>query len=510
MRAGGLLYIGGMEYKMSKKKTNQQVTKKNTQHNTVAKETKREEKCVEKENIEAVMEEEAASVEKEQQHVTASSDKQKTQDKTEKTSNTTLEKIVSMFKGVSLESIGTVGFAAVKVVLPVAALFIVIVIIVSLVQTRNEKKEEEVVAMTEPVTEVAVMVEPLEKDAYQVINDLMSAYYAALSAGNMEVVNSLMDDVSETDLVGLKNKNFFVKSYENISCYTRKGPEEDSFFVYVTYQAQFNDMKVRVPGVETHYVYKTGDNYKIAKEMSDEVNEARIESSSQDDVVDIFNKIDVEYKEILATNEELNNFLSDITIEAKNKTGEELAKLEAAQAEATEMAEAAAVAEVAQADTKDQPQTQIVDEEVKTTATVNVRSSDSENADKIGKVSVGTVLKRVENKINGWSKIIYEGKEAFIKSDYLEVVSSNQVEKTTIDEQEPARAETTISNPSTSPKESVTARTNVNVRNQPSTAADTIGKANGGNTYKVIEDQGEWLKIEYKGQTGYVKSEFFD
>ena len=56
----------------------------------------------------------------------------------------------------------------------------------------------------------------------------------------------------------------------------------------------------------------------------------------------------------------------------------------------------------------------------------------------------------------------------------------------------------------------VTARTNVNVRNEPSTTADTIGKAEGGVSYKVLEDQGEWLKIEYKGQTGFVKAEFFD
>ena len=71
-------------------------------------------------------------------------------------------------------------------------------------------------------------------------------------------------------------------------------------------------------------------------------------------------------------------------------------------------------------------------------------------------------------------------------------------------------SETTAESSETKKEGSVTATTNVNVRNKPSTSADTIGKANGGSSYKLIEDQGEWLKIEYKGQTGFVKAEFFN
>ena len=54
------------------------------------------------------------------------------------------------------------------------------------------------------------------------------------------------------------------------------------------------------------------------------------------------------------------------------------------------------------------------------------------------------------------------------------------------------------------------ASTNVNVRNNPSQDADKIGTAQGGNSYELLEDQGEWFKINYNGQDGYVKSEFFE
>ena len=56
----------------------------------------------------------------------------------------------------------------------------------------------------------------------------------------------------------------------------------------------------------------------------------------------------------------------------------------------------------------------------------------------------------------------------------------------------------------------VKAKTNVNVRNAASQDADKIGVAQGEATFNVLEDQGEWLKIEYNGQTGYVKAEFFE
>lgn len=425
-----------------------------------------------------------------------------------------LDAIIKRMKGASPESIRTLEIAALKVVLPVVAMIIVIATIVSLVKTKNEKQEEEAVAMTDLATEATVDMEPLELDAYPEVNAIMSSYYNALASGDMETVKSLMDYISETDLIQLKNKNEFVESYNDINCYTRQGIDDSSYFVYVTYKAKFNGFETMVPGVTTHYVYTSeGGSLTIAKEMNEQVNEALMLTSCQDDVVDIFNKVDVEYKEILAANEDLNTFLTEMSGKAKTMTGEEIAKLEVGeettQTEEGMTTEETAVEEATETIVVEQPQTQIVNEEVKTTATVNVRSSDSENADKIGRAETGTILKRTESKINGWSKVIFEGKEAFIKSDYLEVVSSNPVEENT-DNTTETTDEDTVSSTETQVSGLVIARTNVNVRNKPSQEADTIGVAEGGSEYKVLEDQGEWLKIEYKGQTGFVKAEYFD
>ena len=432
--------------------------------------------------------------------------------------------LINRARNTSKESYKTLALAGLKVALPTVALIIVIATIVSLVHVKNKKQEEEAVAMTEATTEAAVMMQALEMDAYPAVNEKITSYYNALAAGDMDTVELYRDSISQTDLLQLKIKSEFVEGYYNINCYTRNSIEENAYFVYVTYETKFNGFETMVPGVMTHYVYQAEDgSLKIAEvyktedgglavdlENNGDVDGALMESSCQDDVVDIFNKIDVEYKEVLAANEELTGFLTDMSTQIKTLMGEEIAKLEGGEVQSEEQVEVAVVPETEEAEVaaSEQPQTQIVNEEVKATTTVNVRSSDSENADKIGRLEEGKVVKRIENKINGWSKIIYEDKEAYVKSDYLELVSSNPVEvpadKVPVDTSENTTTSTTKK------EGSVTATTNVNVRNKPSTSSDTIGKANGGSSYKLLEDQGEWLKIEYKGQTGYVKAEYFN
>ncbi|MEZ3479762.1 MAG: SH3 domain-containing protein, partial [Lachnospiraceae bacterium] len=225
--------------------------------------------------------------------------------------------------------------------------------------------------------------------------------------------------------------------------------------------------------------------------------------TNQDDVVDLYNKINVDYKEAIASDEALGQFMDDLPQVLKESVGVELAKLETQDETAntpsteTQAAEPASSepepTQPAQEETPSEPEQPLenktVHQIVRTTDTVNVRSSDSEEADKIGKAQAGTELTRIEERINGWSKVIFEDKEAYIKSDYLEVLT----------------AEVTVE-----PIGTITARTNVNVRSQPDQESAKLGTAQAGTTYDLLEEQGEWFKINYNGTTGFVKAEFFD
>ena len=54
----------------------------------------------------------------------------------------------------------------------------------------------------------------------------------------------------------------------------------------------------------------------------------------------------------------------------------------------------------------------------------------------------------------------------------------------------------------------VTATTNINVRASASETADRLGVLSGGDSADLIGTEGDWSKIKYNGQIGYVKSEY--
>ncbi len=121
------------------------------------------------------------------------------------------------------------------------------------------------------------------------------------------------------------------------------------------------------------------------------------------------------------------------------------------------------------------------------TTTVNVRSSDSEQADKLGSVNGGTRVEVQEVCVNGWTKIVYEKKDGYIKSEYLQM------------EESPAGQEVIGK---------VTANTNINVRSAASQSSERLGLLAAGGSLELLGVEGEWCKVVYNGQVAYVKAEF--
>ena len=87
------------------------------------------------------------------------------------------------------------------------------------------------------------------------------------------------------------------------------------------------------------------------------------------------------------------------------------------------------------------------------------------------------------------------------KSEFLKVVDTQ--EATTQTEEQPQTAADTQGN--------VRVKETVNVRKAASETADKLGVAYQGDEFGLIMEQADgWTKIDYKGQTGYIKSEFLE
>ena len=139
------------------------------------------------------------------------------------------------------------------------------------------------------------------------------------------------------------------------------------------------------------------------------------------------NKITVEYNELMVDHPEVLQYISELDSQVSIAVGEKLANQVAGDQSTDTSAEGgdqAADGQDTSAEGTEQPAEEQGPQYVTTTTTVNVRSSDSEQADKLGKVAGGTKLQVLEQRANGWTKVDYEGKEGYIKTEFLQLAES--------------------------------------------------------------------------------------
>lgn len=401
-----------------------------------------------------------------------------------------------------------------KIVLPVIVLVcVVITVVVALNANRKETEKQTVGAepVTEEIsTEMVVPEEPFEVNAYPDINNLIQSYYAALAEGNVEAVEALNSYVDDTEKIRIAEISKYIESYPIIEVYTKKGPAENSFLVYAYSHVKFFDYDNTVPGMQTFYICQREDgSYYINEgEEDDAVLEYIRTISLQDDVIDLNNKVNVEYNDLRASDSALSAFLAELDSQINISVGEILAAAEAESEQAQESAEGAEDDTEAAGGEEEVPQNTI--QKARTTDVVNIRSSDSETADKLGKAQKGDTFTVLENKVNGWSRIEYEGREAYIRSDYLEVVSEETVpEVENNDTQEQQQAEN--SNNTEETDGYVTVKETVNIRSGQSETSDRVGVAYKGEKLELIMKLSDgWCKIKYDGETAYVKSDYVE
>ena len=323
----------------------------------------------------------------------------------------------------------------------------------------------------------------------EAVLQLINTYYTALAAGDSATIQSIKADVTEKSLIEMETRALYTESIDNIQVYTRPGPEEGSYVAFVYYEMKFYDIETRSPGLTTIYICSREDGSLYIRENWDDSITAYIEQIASEEVIaDFFTRVQDSYNNALGQDVALKlrmegmGAIVDEAIAARSEGGQ----------------------------TGDEPGTAqgtAVNETVVATTKVNVRASDSENADRIGQVEEGAKLTRYEVRNNGWSRIDYNGQEGYIKSEYLKAEASEQPAAQEPTPQ-PAEAEQASTQTTTG---KVTAKESVRIRASASTSADVLGTAYQGDSFDLIMEQADgWCKISYNGKTGYVKTEFVD
>ncbi len=396
-----------------------------------------------------------------------------------------------------IHSVGNYIIKHTKIILPavvVAAVAVTVSVSLSLGNKhREEQKAAEIETFTgEAITEVATEEVPLVANNEGAVYSLVATYYNAMATGDEDTLRSVCDEISDKDMYRYLELSQYIDYYPTLEIYTKTGPEEGSVIAYVYYKIAFVGHEEEVPGYQALYICTNdqGGLYIKRGENSGEVNDYIKKVSTQDDVVEFNNKITVEYNELMVDHPEVLQYISELDSQVSVAVGEKLANQVAGDQNTDASAEGGeqpAEGQDTSTEGGEQPTEDQGPQYVTATTTVNVRSSDSEQADKLGKVTGGTKLQVLEQRPNGWTKVDYEGKEGYIKTEFLQAAESA------------AGAETIGT---------VTATTNINVRASASETADRLGVLSGGDSAELIGTEGDWSKIKYNGQIGYVKSEY--
>lgn len=384
-----------------------------------------------------------------------------------------------------------------KIVFPIIIIVAVAATVTFSLKASNAEELEEplaslagevVEASPTPAPQAAPQETTMERNTDGALYTLVATYYNAFATGDVDTIKSISSYVEETEEIRIPEMAKYVESYPLIEIYTKPGPRENSYLAYVYFHMTVTGYEDAVPGMDTFYVC-TREDGSLYLNTDDVVPDAELEyirdMNSQDDVAEMYNQTNVECNKIFLNNADLFYYVEEFVADVKKTTGETLA----AQNAEGEGAPQDGGEESAQGGDEQQSPEPVVAQPTSgtTTTTVNVRASDSERAEKIGKVSGGTEVQIVEQQINGWTHIIYEGKDGYIKSEFLSVA-------------EAADASQVIGQ--------VTATTNINVRLAPSQDAAKLGVLAGGDTVDLLERADGWCKIIYSGQIGYVKEEY--
>lgn len=333
------------------------------------------------------------------------------------------------------------------------------------------------------------MVESSEEDSPLIVNEdpdiqsLVATYYNAMALGEEEVLNRVCDKVEEKDMLRFLETAKYIDHYPVLDIYTKPGFTEGDTVAYVYFKVIFTGKEAEYPGYQRLYISTAEDGSKFIKrtKSTNEVTEYLKKVTAAPDVVELINRVDVEYNNLMKEQPDLLIYLKDLNEEVNLVVGVELAKQEGESASTQPDSETEQGGE----ETSSDPVQQTVYAVASTT--VNVRESDSEKSERIGRLAVGDKIQVLELLVNGWSRVMYENREGYIMSKYL-VIQEDSSES--------------------GPIGVVEATDTLNVRAQASVDSARVGTLVKGGKAELLSDEGGWCKILFNGQVAFVKSEY--
>ena len=369
------------------------------------------------------------------------------------------------------------------IIMPIAlVVLVVITVLVAVGLSRDDDALEalETIELAQDEDGTPIM----ELNAYPSVNELIATYYDALEEGDSAAALAINSYLSDSEQMYIVEMGEFIDRFTTIEVYTKPGPAENSYLAYVYYEVKFVGSDVEGPGMTAYYICcdEEGKYYINEGTESEEITSYIEEMSLQDDVVELNNRVSVAFNDLITNDLVFSQFYSDLLAQLTIRVGEALVEIEPEQitedipetvveepvdtevkAKATDVVNIRSSASQT-ADKKGKAQigdifdvikiwengwteveyeggsgfikseyVSIIEEAQETetgndevigtvtaNTTVNIRSTASQDGEKLGVVYEGEKLDLLEKRSDGWTKVRYDGQTAYVKSEFVD------------------------------------------------------------------------------------------
>ncbi len=168
----------------------------------------------------------------------------------------------------------------------------------------------------------AAITDPLEKDAHKDINKLIKSYLNAKLGKKIDKFKPLVNDVDSIDLADIGRKTKYIEAYKNVSCYTKKGPEEGSYIVYAYHEVKFTSIDTLAPAMNEFYVKadEDGNPYIYLGEIDKDTEKYLDEVRDSEEVMNLIYDVNDKLQQSVKDDSALAQFYLKLEESAKNVT----------------------------------------------------------------------------------------------------------------------------------------------------------------------------------------------
>ncbi len=193
-------------------------------------------------------------------------------------------------------------------------------------KNKSEEKQAPAAKTSESIVidEDEISKDRLLKDKYPEVNDLIKRYREALTNGDVEALKAIYNTQDEISADVLTSTSKIIEGYTDTVCYTKKGLEDKSYFVFIYDKLKISGINTPAPNLTmvyvkstadgTYYIYRGELNGATATYEYDAETQAYIAKLYEDDEVkDLMATVYQEKEAACAKDEALRNFIDGLS-----------------------------------------------------------------------------------------------------------------------------------------------------------------------------------------------------